>query len=125
MKRILRPLAIVIVMALCFVFTACHNNDDDNEESSVVSVVSDSLTGQWQSERKPDYIYTFNGDGTGQYKMAGIDYDMTYSIENGQITIALQAEGYLPLTLDYFLEEDRLNIRDSYGKDTFYIRVKE
>lgn len=114
--RILVILTVVFAMTVSAMMTGCNNNDD-NEESSVVSSESDLLTGQWQSERKTDYVYTFNGDGTGQYKMAGIDYDMTYSVENGQITIALQAEGYLPITFDYFLEGDRLNIRDSYGKD--------
>ena len=112
-----RWLALALCVTMLIAFAGCHKDDDPSP--------SDPLTGQWQSERKPYYVYTLNGDGTGKYKMAGTDYDIIYSAENGKITISIQAEGYTPLTFDYFLEGDRLNIRDSYGKDTFYVRVKE
>lgn len=116
-----RWLAIVLAIAALCALAGCNRDENDTEDSRLVT---DPLTGQWQSERKPDYVYTFNGDGTGTYKMAGIQYDLTYHTDNGQITIAILAQDYTPLTLDYFLEGDRLNIRDSYGKDTFYVRVE-
>ena len=57
--------------------------------------------------------------------MAGKILEMTYSTENGKITMNYTTEGYSSVTLDFVLEGDRLNIKDSFGKDTFYVRVKE
>ena len=57
--------------------------------------------------------------------MAGNTLDLNYATENDKITITFLAEGYTPITLDYVLEGDRLNIKDSFGNDTFYVRVKE
>ena len=57
--------------------------------------------------------------------MAGNTLDLNYATENDKITITFLAEGYTPIALDYVLEGDRLNIKDSFGNDTFYVRVKE
>lgn len=130
-KTILRISAIAIAAASVFMFAACNKNDNDSEQSSQTSVVSepsepaDPLVGKWQAETLPEYVYTFNADGSGQYDMAGTILEMNYSTENGKITMNYTTEGYSSVTLDYILEEDRLNIRDSFGKDVFYLRVKE
>jgi len=131
-KIILRISAIAIAAASLFMFTACNNNN--SEQSSETSVVSepseelepaDPLVGKWYAETLPDYVYTFNADGSGQYDMAGTILEMNYSTENGKIKMNYTTEGYSSVTLDYILEEDRLNIKDSFGKDTFYLKVKE
>ena len=130
-KTILRISAIAIAAASVFMFAACNKNDNDSEQSSQTSVVSepsepaDPLVGKWQAETLPEYVYTFNADGSGQYDMAGTILEMNYSTENGKITMNYTAEGYSSVTLDFILEGDRLNIKDSFGKDTFYVRVKE
>ena len=109
-------------------FAGCNKNDSETKESSSSAVVSeqsvDLLTGQWQSEQLPDYIYTFNADGTGQYDMAGKILALNYTTDNGKITITFLEEGYTPVTLDYELDGDKLNIKDSFGKDTFYIKAE-
>ena len=130
-KTILRISAIAIAAASVFMFAACNKNDNDSEQSSQTSVVSepsepaDPLVGKWQAETLPEYVYTFNADGSGQYDMAGTILEMNYSTENGKITMNYTTEGYSSVTLDFILEGDRLNIKDSFGKDTFYVRVKE
>ena len=114
-----------------FMFAACNKNEDNSDKKSDASISSedskpaDPLVGKWQAQTLPDYVYTFNADGSGQYDMAGIILEMNYKTENGKITMNYTTEGYSSVTLDYILEEDRLNIKDSFGKDTFYIRVKE
>ena len=114
-----------------FMFAACNKNEDNSDKKSDASISSedskpaDPLVGKWQAQTLPDYVYTFNADGSGQYNMAGTDLEMNYSTENGKITMNYTTEGYSSVTLDYILEEDRLNIKDSFGKDTFYLRVKE
>ena len=133
MKKTKRILAIVAVLVLLCAFTGCNKNDGETGESSTASAVSeqsvieqdDPIVGKWQSEKLPDYVYTFNADGTGQYDMAGNILDLTYTTEDGKITISFTADGYTPVTLNYELDGDKLNIKDSFGKDTFYIRVKE
>ena len=65
-------------------------------------------------------IYTFNEDGTGIYELAGTPSDIKYSTQDGKITI--EYEGMKPMTLNYTLEGDTLNIIDSFGNDTFYER---
>lgn len=129
MKRIIRSLAVVLVLASLCVFTACNNNGGNTGESGTaqesVLKTDERLAGKWQSEKKSNYVYTFNADGTGQYDMGGNVLELTYTNEDGKITLSFTQEGYTPVTLSYEMDGDRLNIKDSYGKDTFYIRVKE
>lgn len=133
MKKAIKLLSIAAVLAMMFTLAACHKNDSETENSGSGEAISeqstqepaDPLVGKWQSKDLPDYIYTFNADGTGQYDMAGKVLDLTYTTEDGKITISFTADGYTPVTLNYELNGDKLNIKDSFGKDTFYIRVKE
>ena len=126
MKRALKLLAVVSALTMLCTFAGCNNRNAGNEsQASTISEQSaDSLSGQWQSEELSDYIYTFNGDGTGQYDMAGKVLELNYATEDGKRTLTFLAEGYTPVTLDYELDGDRLNIKDSFGKDTFYVKVK-
>ena len=120
MKRIIKLLAIVAAIASLCALAGCSNSSGAGESSTAAQ--SGQLVGQWQSEKKSDYVYTFHADGTGQYDMAGNVLAMTYTIEDGKITLNFTQDGYAPVTLSYELEGDRLNIKDSYGKDTFYER---
>ena len=129
MKRIVKIFVVVLVLTVLCAFAACNNNGGDKDESGKgeesVLKTDDRLYGQWQSEKKSDYVYTFNADGTGQYDMAGNVLELTYNNRDGKITLSFTQEGYTPVTLSYELDGDRLNIKDSYGKDTFYVRIKE
>ena len=133
MKRstILRTFVIVSAVCVLGTWTGCGKNDNPPQESSttpsmtesVSEVAPDSLEGQWQSESNPGFVYTFEHDGTGQYDMAGNVLNLQYTTDSGKITLTFLQEGYSAVTLDYVLEGDRLNIKDSFGNDTFYMRV--
>ena len=85
MKRIIRSLAVVLVLASLCAFTACNNNGgsagESGSEESVLKT-DDRLYGKWQSEKKSNYVYTFNADGTGQYDMGGNVLELTYTNED-------------------------------------------
>lgn len=126
MKKAIKLLAVISAMATLCSFAGCNRNNENSGNGGQVSSVSeqslDPLAGQWQSEELSDYIYTFNGDGTGKYDMAGKVLELNYATEDGKITLTFLQEGYTPVTLDYELDGDRLNIKDSFGKDTFYVK---
>ena len=128
MKKSVRLLAVVSALIMLCTFAGCNKNKGNTDNENQVSTVSeqplDTLAGQWQSEELSDYIYTFNGDGTGQYDMAGKVLELNYATEDGKITLTFLEEGYTPVTLDYELDGDKLNIKDSFGKDTFYVKVQ-
>lgn len=132
MKRTiyLKLLTLAVAAVTVFAFGGCNKNTAPNEESSVVSEessepeVTNPLEGQWQSENMSEYVYTFNGDGTGEYDMAGNVLPLNYETEGGKITITFLEEGYTPVTLEYEIDGNRLNIKDSFGSDTFYVRVE-
>ena len=124
----IKSLAVMLGISSVLGFAGCSksgNNHSDVSEQSAVESVSDSLEGMWQSEQLSDYIYTFRADGTGQYDMAGKVLALEYTTDEGKITLSFLEEGYTPVTLEYILDGDRLNIKDSFGKDTFYKRVSE
>ena len=128
MKKSVRLLAVVSALIMLCTFAGCNKNKGNTDNENQVSTVSeqplDTLAGQWQSEELSDYIYTFNGDGTGKYDMAGKVLELNYATEDGKITLTFLEEGYTPVTLDYELDGDKLNIKDSFGKDTFYVKVQ-
>ena len=129
-SKYVKWLAILGVIAVLCMGAGCGGNGGETGESGAASGTSaeaDStaqLIGQWQSENLPDYIYTFNADGTGQYDMAGNILELTYTVQDGKITMTFLTQGYQPVTLAYVLDGDRLNIKDSFGSDTFYNRVQ-
>lgn len=133
MKKTIKIISIAAVFAMMVTLAACNKNDSKKEESGSGTSVAeqstqepvDPIVGKWQSKDLPDYIYTFNADGTGKYDMPGKVLDLTYTTESGKITISFQGEGYTPVTLDYIVEGDSVNIKDSFGNDTFYLKVKE
>lgn len=126
MKKAVKLLAAISALIMMFTFAGCNRNNGNAGNESQASTVSeqslDPLAGQWQSEELSDYIYTFNGDGTGKYDMAGKVLELNYATEDSKITLTFLQEGYTPITLDYELDGDRLNIKDSFGKDTFYVK---
>ena len=125
-----KSLAVISMIDVVTAFAGCSQNNTETGESSTSSHLSESgvsdnlLVGQWRSANRPNYVYTFRSDSTGQYDMAGKILKLTYSTDNGKITFRYLEEGYSPVTLDYVLEGDSLNIKDSFGSDTFYQKVR-
>lgn len=91
MKKAIKLLAVISAMATLCSFAGCNRNNENSGNGGQVSSVSeqslDPLAGQWQSEELSDYIYTFNGDGTGKYDMAGKVLELNYATEDGKITL--------------------------------------
>ena len=105
-------------IASVFSFGGCSSQQDTPDTSAAVfdsSVTpAETLVGQWKCESLTDHIYTFNADGSGQY-----------TVEKDDLTITFLAEGYVPVTLKYELKDGKLNIKDSFGNDTFYERISD
>ena len=116
-------------IASVFSFGGCSSQQDTPDTSDAVSDSSvtpaETLVGQWKCESLTDHIYTFNADGTGQYDMAGNVLKLSYTVEKDDLTITFLAEGYVPVTLKYELKDGKLNIKDSFGNDTFYERISD
>ena len=118
-NKIMLLLAVISAIAVMCVFAGCNKGGDSEEKPE------DRLVGKWQSEKKPDYVYTFNSDGTGDYNMAGVVAEYNYEVKDGKLIFNFTTDGWTSATRDYVIEGDKLNVKDSYGADTFYNKVKE
>ena len=76
----------------------------------------EGLVGQWVYETG-GYTYTFNEDGTGDYNGS----KFTYTTEGDKLSILYEGNT-APMETTYTIVGDKLNVRDSLGNDTFYIR---
>ncbi len=79
------------------------------------------LVGKWQSKDYSSYIYTFNADGTGNYAVGETIMKFTYTTDGDKISI-LYENNTAPFESTYEIKDNELNIRDSFDRDTFYIR---
>lgn len=144
---VIKVLAAVLATASIAVFAGC-NNDNSSESSSVTSATgnsessevtsttansessavasatasSDPLVGVWSAQSMPGISYTFNEDGSGEYDLMGNIMKIKYSTKDGKITIEFLEEGMSSVTLDYTLDGDTLNIKDSFKNDNLYSR---
>ena len=109
MKKTLKVLAIVaILVSALFALTGCGEK----------SKSTNSIVGSWKAEQG-EYIYTFNEDGTGNYSVYSTTMEFTYKTENDKISITYNGST-APFETEYSINGDTLNIKDSFGKDTFY-----
>ena len=79
-----------------------------------------ALVGSWEYE-SGGFTYTFNSDGTGVYDVAGTEMKFTYTAENSVLAISYEGTS-APMELNYELNGDTLNVKDSGGNDTIYHR---
>lgn len=75
------------------------------------------IVGSWEYELG-SFVYTFNADGTGVYDVAGQPMNFTYTADGSVLSITY--EGSPAMELEYELDGDTLNIKDSLGNDTIY-----
>ena len=125
-----RTALVMLTAAIMTALTGCGGNDSTSSSApsetasgssaSEVSETANPLIGQWQAQQVEEAIYTFNEDGTGEYLIMGTVMPLEYQLSDGKITISFKMEGYTPMTLDYDLNGTVLNIKDSFGNDTFY-----
>lgn len=78
------------------------------------------IIGAWASECG-EFVYTFNADGTGTYKMGEFTVGFTYKDNKTSFEIAYTGSTAPPIELNYSISGNVLNVIDSFGKDTLYI----
>lgn len=77
-----------------------------------------SIVGKWAHG---SYVYTFNEDKTCSYNASGIKMKCTYEIDGKKISI-LYKGNTTPFKTTYSIDDNKLNIKDFFGKDTIYKR---
>ena len=97
----------LLLIALCFVLVGCTS-----EKNLIV--------GEWETKLGDNsYIYTFNEDKTCSYNASGTVLKCTYEINGDNISILYKGNTY-PFETKYSIENNKLNIKDSFGNDTIY-----
>ncbi len=79
-----------------------------------------ALVGEWEYEGGR-YTYLFNADGTGTYTVGETVMAFTYEATDTELSI-LYDGNTSPFKTTYEVDGDRLNIRDSFGSDTIYVK---
>ena len=102
------------MVALCF--AACGKKAD----APAADTKSDapSIVGTWKYEGG-NYIYTFNADGTGTYDLGSSKMEFTYTTTDKVLSITYTGNTS-PMELEYILDGNTLNVKDSFGNDTIY-----
>ena len=119
MKKILKSTLIVaLVIGALFTLTACGNKDDKKDGKS-----SNPIVGSWKYEGG-GYTYTFNEDGTGKYEFGSSAMEFTYETKDGNKLSILYKGSSVPFETEYEINGDSLNVKDSFGSDTIYKKVK-
>ena len=100
--------------------TAKVQRSDLAAETEKANATDNGIEGSWEYE-SGGFIYTFSSDGSGVYDAAGTLMKFTYTAENSVLAITYDGSD-APMELEYVLNGDILNIKDSAGNDTIYHR---
>ena len=113
MKKTLKAVAIVaLLMTAVFALTGCGNTKKEAEKAK------DPIVGVWTYENG-GYTYTFNEDGTGSYSYYSSKMEFTYKTDGNKLEITYNGST-APFKSEFSIDGDKLNIKDSFGKDTIY-----
>lgn len=92
-------------------------------ETEATTSSDNSLVGSWDYSELSGMVYTFNADGTGTYDIFGEVLEFTYEADGSTLKIAYTDESVdVPLELNYEIDGDILNLKDSAGNDIVYKR---
>ena len=81
------------------------------------------IVGSWDYAELSGIVYTFNADGTGTYDLLGEVMEFTYEADGSALKITYLDENVDAATeLEYEIDGDVLNVKDSLGNDTIYKR---
>lgn len=108
MKKYFKLLIITLVLSISILgLTGCGKE----------KAKKNTIVGKWESKVYSSYVYTFNEDGTGDY--SGVKF--TYTTEGNKISIKYESST-VPFESTYEIKDNELNIKDSFGNDTIYIK---
>lgn len=100
-----------------YVYTKGDAAETQDAAQEANSEAAAALVGTWSYS--DDYVYTFNADGTGNYKVGTTDMPFTYT-DNGT-AVAITFEGNTaPMELNYTIDGSKLTITDSFGEPVVY-----
>ena len=91
--------------------------------SDLDSVPSDPaalLVGEWEHE-DGDYAYEFKADGNGTYKYGETVMKFTFETDGSELSLSYEGVE-TPTILEYSLDGDALNVKDSFDNDTIYVK---
>ena len=92
-------------------------------ETEAKTSADNGLVGSWDYAELSGMVYTFNADGTGTYDIFGEVMNFTYEADGSTLKITYTYEGVdAPTELEYKIDGDTLNLKDSFGNDTLYKR---
>ena len=103
MRKLKNILAVVVLFAAATILVGCG--------------AKKGLVGTWQYKDSSTFAYTFNEDGTGDY--SGMKF--TYKTEGSKLSIQYE-NSTEPFETTYEIKGNELNIKDSFGEDTIYVR---
>lgn len=108
-KNILVIGIILMLIASLFILTGCGKKD------------TNSIVGSWEYESSSGYIYKFNDDKTGSYTAFGQERAFTYEDDGTKLTILYEGDT-VSGSFEYRIEDNKLIIKDSFGKDVVYVK---
>lgn len=92
-------------------------------ETEAQASADTGLVGSWDYTELSGVVYTFNADGTGTYDLLGEVMKFTYEADGSTLKLLYIDEDVdEPMELEYKIDGDALNIKDSLGNDTIYNR---
>ena len=136
--------ALVTILALCLVATGCScskSNDKSNtttNDTSNTTITDNStrstdntannLVGSWKHEKEnendTDNFYTYNADGTGNFKVITswqeLNFNFTYKATNDTITQTMDGETW---EIKYVINGDEMTTEND-GSVIHYTKVK-
>ena len=124
MKKIVSLL--LVLLLCCFALTACGDSGSTKNGGSDKTVSSEKedaapdnpLVGTWKYDGSSlNYTYVFKADGTGTY----FGEDFTYTVDGNTLSILYEGNTE-PFVTEFEIDGDRLNVKDSFGSDTIYIK---
>ena len=129
MKRIISFLLVGVLLAACVMMSGCKSGGGkdsaktENYTDAKGHKLDSAIIGKWShDEQGVAFVYDFKEDGTGTYDAGGTTIELEYYTEKGKISIKFGPDEEYTV-LDYEIEGDTLNVKDSFGGDTLYNKV--
>ncbi len=132
MKVTVKILAVICALLMVISLASCGKKADTQSGADANSAAASDTKGEEASSGNPivgsweyetgGYTYVFNEDGTGVYQLSSGDMKFTYEIKDGNVLSILYDGNTDPMELEFEIDGDRLNVKDSFGSDTIYIK---